>query len=792
MIRRIALAVAVGCLAVLSLSAQGPQDPGATVLPIRRVVLYKTGVGYFEHLGTITGNQQLAVPFSGDQLDDVLKSLTAVDLGTGRVVGVSYDSPTPIERQLEALQLPLGQGATTMQLLAALRGSRVEVRGATGAIVVGRLLNAESRVTQPGDPPVERDEISLVTDGGDLVTLPVNASTRIRVADPDRRQDLGRYLTITATNGTRSPRRMIISTAGTGARQFLVSYVGEAAVWKTTYRLVFPSAGDRAPLLQGWAVVDNVSAADWTDVELSLVAGAPQAFRQALSLPLFVARPTVALGTGSALVPETHGAGLITGTARITGVARDASGATLPGVSVELLDGEHAVANGVTDGNGRYSIGGVAAGAYTLQAALPGFTTARLEAVPLDPSRITQRDVQMTVGSLTETITVTGSQPRRSNAVSPRSRPGVGVAGGTGGGTVAGVAGGAAAAALPSQAAIEQAALDQAVGASAADLGELFEYKLSDRVTIRRNQSALVPILQSPVTAERVSLWNDGMGLRPRRAVWLKNTSPLTLDAGSLSIVDGGAFAGEGLIDPVKPGERRLVSYASDLGVQVSPRSSDSPMRIVRVRMAKGIVTQDSVQRRRRTYVARNDNRDARLVLIEHPVAAGWKLVSTPAPEETTPSAYRFRLAVAAGQTATLDVDETTDGSVRYSVGEFNDARLMVLVQGGGNRAALEQALAPVTAKRAELAQALQEVRRRETELASIEQDQNRLRENMKALKDSAAERRLLTRYAGQLEAQETRLDTLKGELATFVERQGRLQAELADAVASVTLDLAF
>ena len=100
------------------------------------------------------------------------------------------------------------------------------------------------------------------------------------------------------------------------------------------------------PLLQGWAVVDNVSAADWTDVELSLVAGAPQAFRQALSLPLFVARPTVALGNGTALVPETHGAGLVTGTPRVTGVARDASGAALPGVSVELLDGERTVAKG--------------------------------------------------------------------------------------------------------------------------------------------------------------------------------------------------------------------------------------------------------------------------------------------------------------------------------------------------------------------------------------------------------------------------------------------------------------
>ena len=785
MIRRIALAVAAACLAVLSLSAQGPQDPAATVLPIRRVVLYKTGVGYFEHLGTITGNQQLVVPFSGDQLDDVLKSLTAVDLGAGRVVGVSYDSPTPIERQLEALQLPLGQGATTMQLLAALRGSRVEVRGATGALVTGRLLNAESRLTQAGDPPVERDEISLVTDAGEIVTLPVTTASRIRVADPDRRQDLGRYLTITATNGTRSPRRMLISTAGTGSRQFLVSYVGEAAVWKTTYRLVFPSAGARSPLLHGWAGVDNVSAADWTDVELSLVAGAPQAFRQTLSLPLFVERPSVALSTGMPLAPETHGASLVTGTARVTGIARDASGAVLPGVSVELLDGDRTVATGITDGSGRYSIGGVAAGAYTLQATLPGFMAARHDGVPLDPSRITQRDVQLSVGALTETITVAGSQPRRSNAASPRTRPGVGA------GRSGGVAGGIVAA-LPSQAAIEQAALDQAVAASAADLGELFEYKLSDRVTIRRNQSALVPILQSPVTADRVSLWNDGMGLRPRRAVWLKNTSTLTLDAGSLSIVDGGAFAGEGLIDPVKPGERRLVSYASDLGVQVSPRRTDGPTRIVRVTMAKGVVTQESQQRRRRSYTARNDNRDARMVLIEHPVTTGWKLASTLTPEETTASSYRFAITVPAGQTAVLDVDETSDGSVRYSVGELDTNRVTVLVQGGGDRAAIEQALAPVTAKRAELALVQQEVERRVAEVASIEQDQSRLRENMQALKDSTAERRLLNRYAGQLETQETRLDVLKRELATFLERQGRLEAELVDVIAKVSLDLRF
>jgi hypothetical protein len=783
MIRRIALAVPLVGLAALSLSAQGPPGGALTAeLPIRRVVLYKTGVGYFEHLGTVTGNQQLAVRFSGDQLDDVLKSLTAVDLGNGRVTGVSYDSPTPIERQLEALQLPLGQGATTMQLLAALRGSRVEVRGPTGAVVTGRLLNAESRVTQPGEPPVERDEISLVTDGGDLVTMPVNANTRIRVADANRRQDLGRYLDITATNGTRSPRRMVISTSGSGARQFLVSYVSEAAVWKTTYRLVFPTAGDRAPLLQGWAVVDNVSASDWTDVELSLVAGAPQAFKQALSQPLFAARPSVAVGTGTALVPETHAAALLVGTARITGIARDVSGAALPGVSVDLLDDENRVATSVTDAAGRYLIAGVPGAEYTLQATLPGFTTVRLD-VALSANRVIQRNLELSVGSLAETITVGASQLRRSNS------------GGAGGGTYRGAAPPAAPApapAAPPQAVIEQAVLDQAAAARGADLGELFEYKLSDRVTIRRNQSALVPILHAPITAERVSLWNDGMGLRPRRAVWLKNTSSLTLDAGSLSIVDGGAFAGEGLIDPVKPNERRLVSYASDLGLQVSARQGDSPTRIVRVRIAKGVVTQESQQRRRRVYTARNDDRDARVVLIEHPVMTGWTLASTLTPEETTAVVHRFRLTVPSGQTSTLEVDETSAGSVRYSVGELDGNRLTFLVQGGGNRAALEQALAPVTAKLAEVAQAQEELARREVEIASIDQDQTRLRENMKALKDSSAERRLLTRYAGQLEAQETRLDTLKRELASITDRLGRLQSELADATARVTLDLAF
>lgn len=307
---------------------------------------------------------------------------------------------------------------------------------------------------------------------------------------------------------------MVLSTVGTGARQILVSYVGEAAVWKTTYRLIFPTAADRQPTLQGWAVVDNMSAADWNNVELSLVAGEPQAFRQPLSAPLFASRPIVPLAAGAGLAPQTHAAALVGGLARIAGTVRDDNRAALPGVTVTVVDQSgRDVGRVVTDGSGRYDLGGLTPGVVSLRAQMPGFTTAQASSITLPPGGTVQRDLTLSVGALQEEITVAGR--------SPAPRPGGAVAGGVGMGL-------RAAPPPPSAALVEQRMLEQSIAASGAELGDLFENTLTDRVSIRRNQSALVPILQAAVTAERISLWNDAMGARPRRAVWLSNTSTLT------------------------------------------------------------------------------------------------------------------------------------------------------------------------------------------------------------------------------------------------------------------------
>ena len=117
-------------------------------LPVRRVVLYKNGVGYFEHLGRVRGSQDVHVDFTSAQLNDVLKSLTVLDLSGGRIKGVDYNSEAPLARRLATLRLALGEKPTTAEFLGALRGARLEVRNGNGPALSGKLLSVE-RTPEP-------------------------------------------------------------------------------------------------------------------------------------------------------------------------------------------------------------------------------------------------------------------------------------------------------------------------------------------------------------------------------------------------------------------------------------------------------------------------------------------------------------------------------------------------------------------------------------------------------------------------------------------------------------------
>jgi hypothetical protein len=281
-------------------------------LPVRRVVLYKNGVGYFEHTAHVHGTQELSIDFTTSQLNDVLKSLTAVDLGEGRVSSVRYNSIAPLDERLKTLRLPFGEQVTQAEYLAALRGARVEVRSGSGT-AAGRLLSVEKNRRQRGKDDFEDvTSFSLVTDAGEMRNFELGAGTAVRIAERELTDEVGRYLSLIGSSRARDVRRMSFSATGSGDRDVFVSYISEVPIWKSTYRILFsdkPGEKDK-PLLQGWAIVDNTIGEDWKDVQLSLVAGAPQSFIQDISQPFYARRPVIPLPQSVMLTPQSHQATL--------------------------------------------------------------------------------------------------------------------------------------------------------------------------------------------------------------------------------------------------------------------------------------------------------------------------------------------------------------------------------------------------------------------------------------------------------------------------------------------------
>ncbi len=521
-------------------------------LPVRKVELYKNGMGYFEHLGAAKGQQSVEIVLPSSQLNDILKSLTVLDLGKGQIAGVNYDSAAPLDRRLAEVPINLGSAAGIVEFLNQIRGAGVEIRTPSG-IVAGKLMGAElrTRSTAPGATSQEV-LVTVFTAAGEVRLVDLESAGALKLTAQELANDLSRYLDLLDTTHQRDVRKLRIQTLGTGERQIFISYTSEAPIWKTTYRVIL--GPKQKPLLQGWAIVDNTTPMDWLDVSLSLVAGAPVSFIQNLSQPIYARRPVVPLAQGIQLSPQTYEATIEEETADEAKAAAGARG------EIEM------------DSAGR-------------------------------PKSMLRAEAAM-----------------RAPAPAPQ--------------------------ALEALGSVSQAMRQQVIEtAQAQAVGEQFEYKIRQPVTIRRNESALLPIIQSDVEGEKVSVYRAGSNeSRPRLAFRLKNSGGLTLDAGPVTVIDSNAFAGEGLIETLQPGESRLLSYAADLGTEISTASGSERRRVERVLINQGMMRMIAKSVEKKTYKIRNNNEAARTIVLEHPVRAGWKLIDA-APAESSANYYRFRLA---------------------------------------------------------------------------------------------------------------------------------------------------
>ena len=652
-----------------------PQVP-QVALPVRKVVLYKNGVGYFEHAGSVTGNQRVTIDFTSPQLNDVLQSLTVLDEDGGRISDVNYNSTTPLAEQLKTLSLGMTEDPTSTELFGALRGQKVEVIGAPGGPISGRLMSIEARDEKIGSgdnaSSVQKFYLTVIAGSGAVRVIELTPTLSVRPVDSNLQGQLDRYLELLSTTHATGLRHLTLDALGSGARQLRVSYISEVPVWKATYRMVFPRTSNGNATVQGWAVVDNTVGADWDNVQLALVAGAPQSFIQPLSQPLYTRRPEIAIATAAQISPQTHEAAEASDAREVTDKEEFAAQKSLR----QELNGKF-----------KSAIGGP----------VHGLNSPQIAAAP--PSSLGFLGRGGPVGS------------------------------GFGGGIGAGVY------------RASDALNEGDVSASAFD--DFFEYSLSQPVTIHKNQSAMVPILQQDLPAEHVTLWSRN-NPRPLRAVWLENKSKLTLDSGSFSIFESGEFAGEGLLDPIHPGERRLLSYAADQAMRVKITDQQSRRTLHHLQIRKGIVIERYMDVASVTYSANNTGDDDRTVLIEHPRHTnGWSLADGVKAEDTTPDLYRFRIPVKPHATEKLEVSERGPEytSVTIDPSQNTNAYLLELVKRVPDAESQLKPVLDAQSKLADLEQSIAESKQQEQTAAA---DEARCRENLTALKGNEAAHRFV------------------------------------------------
>jgi len=680
-------------------STTGVEPETIKNLPVRKVVLYKNGVGYFEHAGTVNGNQRVAIDFTSPQLNDVLQSLTVLDEGGGRIAGVNYNSTTPLAEQLKSLSLGMSDDPTSTELFEALRGQRVEVLGGPGGAITGRLMAIESRTEKSGtgDNTVDKYYLTLVAGSGAVRVIELTPALSVRPLDTALQGQLDRYLELLSATHSTGLRHLTLNALGQGARQLRVSYISEVPVWKSTYRMVFPRVANGSAMVQGWAVVDNTVGADWDNVQLSLVAGAPQSFIQPLSQPLYVRRPEIPIATEEQLTPQTHEA-------------------------AEMVHDK--------------------------------ITTATR--VPHDIKMVAAKEVAPTAFGVAGMEGVGGSGSGEGGSMGEFNRD-------------AGVD------------RVSDAMQQGDVSTNAFD--DFFEYALTQPVTIHKNESAMVPILQQELPAEHVTLWSEKEST-PLRAVWLENKSKLTLDSGSFSIFESGEFAGEGLLDPIHPGEKRLLSYAADQAVKVRSGGYKETRELHHIAIHQGVMVETTSDVAESTYTVTNAADEARMVIVEHARKPNAELVSDSKPAESTATAYRFRVSVEPHQSVDLHVNEKVALSekVRINPNFFQSA---ILIEMSKFTPELEAKLRPLIDAETALSDLngkIAEIGKKQTALAA---DEARDRDNLTALKGNDAAKR----FVEELNQAEDAIAAGRKQQADLEQQRDAARAHLDTVIAALSFD---
>jgi hypothetical protein len=770
-------------------------DDSGGKLPIRRVILYSNGVAYIERRGLVNGNAEINLSFKQSQVDDVLKSMVVLDLGKGHIGAVSYNSSAPIETRMS--EIPFSVDAVTSDgggiatVLAQLQGAKVAVTSTRGTFI-GSVLTVEKKQVRGDKETRTTSGLVVASDNGEISSFDLSEVKSVKLLDEGTRRDLNEFANATASTRRVDAKTITVTSQGSGQREMVVSYTIAAPIWKTTYRVVLGKDGK--PFFQGWAIVDNVSDEDWSNVQLSLVSGSPVSFIQPLQKPLYRYRPVVDLPRDVNLQPQIYepqgkGSGRATGTTEISGTVTDANGAVVPGANVTITNTSTGVSSTTsTDSDGEFSRDSLTAGNYSVTVDRSGFKRAVVRSVR--PG--TDLNVQLQIGSVSETVDVTSSSlfGPTINSRQLATLPTNGRRDSNGyllDGAAAKDSDDAIKAEEDEPSITESMLNDQSVqtAAKGSEVGDLFEYKIDQPVTVNRDRSALIPIIQTYMDGERVAIYNESVRQdRPFSGVMLKNDTALTLESGSMTVLDGDAYAGEALMERLKPKEERLVSFALDLGTHINVRDKvdRQPARIVKV--VDGMLQVHYFQAEKKTYEVANQTDKPKVIYIEFPIRQGWELTAeTIKPYDTTQRYYRFRVELQPSENKQIVIGLTQPLVDRYQIASLSRNDVELFVSRHYIDADAKAKLVEIMDLRQKMADVEQRMNSLNTERQSIEADQRRYRENIESLSKTPEAKTLIERYIAKANDQETRLEEMEKQRKSFESERQQIIDQLGRAI---------
>jgi len=655
-------------------------------LKVKKVIIFKHGVSYYILEGIIKSSSTFELEFKINEMNDVLKSLFVLDTSEkGYISSISYDAALETSQLLKSIMLNIPDNNSFSSLLTQIKGADVNLTIGGTKKIAGKIMGIEFVDKSTKDEKITEKQLILLQDDDVITKHDFSEIKSVDILNDEIKKDLKFFLETVIAGKKKDAKKIIINCESGGdddvERNIFVSYIREAPIWKTSYRLIMSKkqAMEQKCLLSGWSLIENTTNQDWDEIELSLVAGMPVSFIYEFYRPIFIQRPVIQ-------PPRVL-------SARPTEIEE--------GLEMDKFDD------------------------YKMEMAEP----------------MEEREMR----------------PRAKKALSAARRSGV-----------AGIMAGAVGGGMSDDGILKK--LKSQTKTQTKDIGELFEYNISNPVTIKRKQSALVPILTESIKAKRILLYNKNEHDRnPNACLEITNNTNLTLERGPSTIIYDDNLAGEAIIPFLNKGDTRLLNYAVEQAVVITHEEESENLSVHRVTFGSGYSYEYYYTNLMVTYKIKNKTDEEKELYLDHPKNYDYKFIEKPVDPEETPNYWRFKITLKPKDAINFKLKEQRENYSSNYLWNYNKEDLQKRVVFYVKRKFIDPEMEKKLKDIAGYIQILNNLKAKEEKLNEernlMTGEQVRLRENISVLGNDSQSISLKERYIKKLNDQESRFEEIIKDL---------------------------